>query len=161
MFSQTAEYALRSIVWLALTPESLVPTTDLAKATRVPAHYLAKVLQQLAAAKLINGRRGVGGGYQLARPARDITLRQVVAAVMPLDRITSCPMGVPCDNLCDLHRLMDSLTAEVLRVLDTKTVADLAEHRGGAPLCAAEPNGHAGHGAASTAGLTIDRVPAN
>lgn len=158
MFSQTAEYALRSMVWLALTPESLVPTTDLARATLVPAHYLAKVLQQLAAAGIINGRRGVGGGYQLARPARNITLREIVVAVMPLDRITACPLGIPCENLCDLHHLMDSLTAEVLRVLETRTLADLAESRGrGVPLCGAALDGHNGHGAA----LTIDRLPAN
>ena len=71
MFSQTTEYALRAMACLAMYPDDLVATPTLAEQTKVPANYLAKVLQQLAAAKLITGRRGVGGGYRLARPAGD------------------------------------------------------------------------------------------
>lgn len=138
VFSQTTEYALRAAAQLALTPESLVPTGDLAKATRVPAHYLAKVLQQLSAAKVITGRRGVGGGYRLARAAQEITLRDVVTAVSPIQRITACPLGMPCERgLCPLHRMMDSVAADVLKALDGKTLADLAEGHPGwdGPLC--------------------------
>ncbi len=71
MFSQTTEYALRVMAWLALSPDLLVPTLTLADKTKVPAHYLAKVLQQLASAELVTGRRGVRGGYKLARAAKD------------------------------------------------------------------------------------------
>jgi Rrf2 family nitric oxide-sensitive transcriptional repressor len=81
MFSQTTEYALRAMVCLAQTPDELVAAPALARHTGVPANYLAKVLQQLAVAKLITGRRGVGGGYKLARAASGITLLDVVEAM--------------------------------------------------------------------------------
>src|SRR5262249_779585 len=62
VFSQTTEYALRAMACLALAPDELVPTSVLADKTKVPANYLAKVLQQLAGGGLIRGRRGVGRG---------------------------------------------------------------------------------------------------
>lgn len=86
MLSQTAEYALRAMTCLALADARLTPTPELAEATRVPANYLAKVLQQLAAADLITGRRGVGGGYRLARSADTISLLDVISAVGRLER---------------------------------------------------------------------------
>ena len=61
MFSQTTEYALRAMACLALRPQQLTSAIALADQTKVPANYLAKVLQQLAGAGLIDGRRGVGG----------------------------------------------------------------------------------------------------
>src|SRR5690242_12596824 len=94
MYSQTAEYALRAMSCLAVTPAHLMPTGTLADLTKVPPNYLAKVLQQLAASGLITGRRGVGGGYKLARPPAAITLLEVINAVCPVQRITTCPLGL-------------------------------------------------------------------
>jgi Rrf2 family transcriptional regulator, nitric oxide-sensitive transcriptional repressor len=81
MFSQTTEYALRAMVCLAQSPDDLVAAPTLARHTGVPANYLAKVLQQLASAGLVNGRRGVGGGYRLAKPPGQITLLDIVSAM--------------------------------------------------------------------------------
>lgn len=87
MLTQTAEYALRAMSCLAAAPlTDLVPTTVLAERTRVPSNYLAKVLQNLASANLIVGRRGVGGGYRLARLPAEITLLEVIETVSPVRR---------------------------------------------------------------------------
>lgn len=142
MFSQTTEYALRAMAWLALSPNELVPTITLAEKTKVPSHYLAKVLQQLSAADLVTGRRGVRGGYKLAKPAAEITLTNVVRAVSKLERIKVCPLGIATHgvNLCPLHRMMDAATAAVMDLLDEKSLADLLNQPGmSTPLCAAMP----------------------
>lgn len=142
MFSQTAEYALRAMAWLALSEDELVPTATLAEHTKVPSHYLAKVLQQLAQADLITGRRGVRGGYRLSRPPSKISLRDVVSAVSPLERITTCPLGLKSHgkNLCPLHTMVDQIIEQVLKVLDDHTLADLLNKPGSPrPLC--EQNG--------------------
>lgn len=52
MTSQTAEYALRAVVWLASQPERALNTRQISAATQVPAGYLSKVLQALARAGL-------------------------------------------------------------------------------------------------------------
>lgn len=141
MYSQTAEYALRAMSCLAMRPEELVPTPVLATQTKVPANYLAKVLQQLAAADLITGRRGVGGGYKLARPAEKISLLEVINTVSPVERIESCPLGLPNHGpfLCPLHRRMDQAAAAVIELFGGVTLRDLlADPMANRPLCDAE-----------------------
>jgi Rrf2 family transcriptional regulator, nitric oxide-sensitive transcriptional repressor len=138
MFSQTTEYALRAMACLAMKPAELVPTPVLAEQTKVPANYLAKVLQQLAAAKLITGRRGVGGGYKLARPAADIRLLDVINSVTTVTRIQSCPLGLAThgSRLCALHRKADEAAAAVIEVYNGVTLHDLImDPNPNKPLC--------------------------
>ena len=141
MFSQTVEYALRAMACLALDPETRSASAALAERTQVPADYLAKVLQQLAGAGLIEGRRGVGGGYRLAAKPEDINLLDVINAVEPVKRITSCPLNLPNHgpNLCPLHRRMDEAITGVIKVFDNNSLKDLLLSEdgqlGSVPLC--------------------------
>lgn len=136
MLSQTTEYALRAMACLAQTPNELVPTGTLAERSKVPANYMSKVLQQLAAADLITGRRGVGGGYRLSRSPGQISLLDVVNAVGEVRRIQSCPLGREGHDagLCALHRKEDEAAAAVIKVFEGSTLADVA-CSGGRPLC--------------------------
>src|SRR5690606_692202 len=121
--------------------DQLVPTPELARQTRVPSNYLAKVLQQLAAANLIRGRRGVGGGYRLTRPASQITLMDVVGAMGDLKRIETCPLGLPNHgaNPCPLHRRLDEATARVIETFNGVTLQHLvSDGQSNLPLCDAE-----------------------
>lgn len=140
MFSQTTEYALRAMACLAMRPNDLVPTPVLAEQTKVPANYLAKVLQHLSGAKLIKGRRGVGGGYKLARPASEIRLLEVINAVTVVSRIESCPLGLSShgSNLCALHKKVDEAAAAVIKVYNGVTLHDLlTDPNPNKPLCEA------------------------
>lgn len=137
MFSQTTEYALRAMSWLALSPDRLVPTGQLAERTKVPPHYLAKVLQQLAAAELIVGRRGVHGGYKLTRAASAITLLDVVRSVATIERITACPLGLENhgSNLCALHRRIDDAAKVLIETYGGVSLQDLVSQPDRKPLC--------------------------
>lgn len=138
MFSQTTEYALRAVAWLALTPDALVPTSVLAEKTQVPPHYLAKVLQQLSTSKLVLGRRGVRGGYRLARPPGSITLLEVVRAVAQVERIKECPLGLSshAGRLCPLHQRMDAAAKSLIEIYGSATLGDLVSGRSDIrPLC--------------------------
>ncbi len=138
MFSHTTEYAMRAMAWLALSPDRLVPTMTLADKTKVPPHYLAKVLQQLAAAGLITGKRGVRGGYRLSHPAERITLLDVVRSVAEVNRITTCPLGIESHgpNLCPLHRKADAAAKAVIDIYGSSTLRDLVNEQGApTPLC--------------------------
>lgn len=138
MFSQTTEYALRAMALLAYSPGQLVPTTTIAEESKVPPTYLAKVLQMLASADLIVGRRGVGGGYKLAKPASEIKMLDVINAVEPVKRITTCPLGLSDhgSNLCPLHRKMDLAAKQIIELFEGITLNDLvSQARGSRPLC--------------------------
>lgn len=141
MLSQTTEYALRAMACLAYEPGTLTPTPRLAKLTKVPSNYLAKVLQSLAQADLIVGRRGVGGGYRLAREASEITLLDVVSAIDPVERITECPLGLPNHGatLCPLHDCVDQAMAKMIESFGSLSLRDLvASGHGSRPLCDVE-----------------------
>lgn len=92
--SQTAEYALRAVVWLAGHAEAAMGTPEIARSTRVPPGYLAKVLQLLGRGGLVTSAPGRKGGFRLARSAAEISILQVVNAVDPVERIRRCPLGI-------------------------------------------------------------------
>lgn len=138
MLSQTTEYALRAMACLALTADQRVSSSALAERTQAPPDYLSKVLQSLTAAGLVDGRRGVGGGYRLAHAPGDVQLMEIINAVGPLERITTCPLGLKThgSNLCPLHRKMDEAVAAVTGIFENVTLADLLNQPGkNTPLC--------------------------
>lgn len=144
MFSQTTEYALRAMACMALEPDRLMPTPLLAKLTRVPPNYLAKVLQQLAACGLITGRRGVGGGYKLVRPPAEVNLLQIVNAIGgsggggELKRVRTCPLGIAAHDsvMCPLHKRADAAAAAVIAIYEGTTLQDLlTDSSPNRPLC--------------------------
>ena len=80
--NQGVEWAAHCAALLAVLPPGVaVPAVKLAEFHDLPAPYLAKALQQLAAAGIVTSVAGRRGGYQLARPAADITLLDIVEAV--------------------------------------------------------------------------------
>ena len=138
MFSQTAEYALRVVAFLAGAGEKAATTREIAAGTRVPEGYLAKVLQSLSRAGVVRSQRGPGGGSVLARPAEDLTIYDVVQAVDPIRRITSCPLGLKSHGsvLCPVHRRLDDALALVERAFRGSTIAGLlTEPSRSKPLC--------------------------
>lgn len=138
MFSQTVEYALRAVVYLAGKPGEPSTTEEVAEATKVPAAYLAKILQGLVRAGVVRSQRGVGGGVMLARPAAEVTILEVVNAVEPIKRIRTCPLGLASHgvNLCPLHRRLDAALAMVEEAFGGTTLAEvLNEPSDSVPLC--------------------------
>lgn len=127
MISQTAEYALRAIVFMAEKHGQADTNRRIAAATKVPAGYLSKVLQGLSRAGLLVSRRGLGGGFSLAKAPEDMTIFEILEAVEPLPRIHTCPLKIKAHgtNLCALHRRLDEVTAQVEKTFRETTVAEL------------------------------------
>jgi len=108
MLPKTAEYALRMVASLAGGAGGAFSADVIAEQTKVPRRYLHKVLQDLVRAGVVQSRPGPGGGYSLARPADEISILDVVNGVAPLERIRSCPLGLPAHtSLCPLHEQLD------------------------------------------------------
>jgi len=142
MISQTAEYALRAVVWLASQPEGSARSTGaVAAATKVPRGYLSKVLQALGRAGLVTSTAGRAGGVLLARSAEEVTVLDVINAVDPVRPIVTCPLGIPGHgtNLCPLHRRLRDAAASVHTALAGTAIADLLEEaESSQPFCEAK-----------------------
>jgi Rrf2 family protein len=142
MISQTTEYALRAVVWLAANPEKALTAQQIAEATRVPAGYLAKVLQGLSRAGLLHSQRGLGGGFTLARSPASLTMWEVVQAVDPLRRVRSCPLGFEAhsEQLCPLHQQLDDAIAMIEKTFGGCKISKLIDpSHPCSPLCAYLP----------------------
>ena len=128
MFSQTTQYAIRAVVILSYLRQT-GPTGNLllAEKAKIPPSYLAKVLQGLVKAGIVESRRGAKGGFSLLRDPDEITLLDVVNAVEPIPRIKGCPLGLEthAEMLCPVHARIDQAMAEVEAVLSSATIAEL------------------------------------
>ncbi len=124
MISQTAEYALRAVVFLADQNESTT-TQVIAEHTRIPAGYLAKVMQMLSRGGLVVAQRGIHGGFVLAESPEELTILSVVNAVDPVRRFYECPLGLHGIHLCALHRKLDEAAQAIQDTFGDTTVADL------------------------------------
>jgi len=141
MISQTAEYGLRAIVYIASRPDEPQTAQQIAQATSVPIAYLAKILHGLAKAKLINSQRGPHGGFTLRTAPGDLSVFDVVEAIDPLARITECPLGLNahCEQLCPLHKRLDDAAALVESAFRGATIAELLTDPSPARMLGAEP----------------------
>ena len=138
MISQTAEYALRAIVYLAMNPERGFTTLQIAAATKVPPAYLSKVMQALARADLVRSQRGCGGGFALSKKPSEISTLEILNAVDPIQRIRHCPLGLQSHGttLCALHKKIDDATEIIERSFAETSIEDiLARPTHSIPLC--------------------------
>lgn len=116
---------------------------DLAERTALPQPYLEQILLALKGAGLVRSKRGVGGGYVLARDPGEITLGQIVSAVD--GPITAGDFGEPhtngaCDHegQCVLLDLWSEVGQHMRTRLDSYTLADMVDRARG--LRAATPS---------------------
>jgi Rrf2 family iron-sulfur cluster assembly transcriptional regulator len=141
--STRGDYASRALLSLALHAADHGPTSvrDLAERTGLPQPYLEQILLALKGAGLVRSKRGVGGGYVLARPADKITLGQIVSAVD--GPIVAGDFGAPhqngaCDHegQCVLLAVWAEVGKHMRSHLDSFTLADMVSQSRGwaAPL---------------------------
>ncbi|HWE57344.1 MAG TPA: Rrf2 family transcriptional regulator [Acidimicrobiales bacterium] len=143
--STRGDYASRALLSLALHAGQEVPTSvrDIAERTGLPQPYLEQILLALKGAGLVRSKRGVGGGYVLARPPAEITLGQIVSAVD--GPIQAGDFGEPhqngaCDHegQCILLAVWADVGTHMRRHLDSFTLADMVlRAQGGAPAAVA------------------------
>ncbi len=141
MISQTAEYALRAVVWLAVEPDKAIGTPRIARMTKVPPAYLSRVLQSLARAGLVKSNPGRSGGFRLTRSPNDISVLDVVNAVDPIRRIERCPLDIDDHglNLCPLHRRLDAAIAATERAFRETSIGELlTDPSTSRPLCSCD-----------------------
>jgi Rrf2 family transcriptional regulator, nitric oxide-sensitive transcriptional repressor len=141
MFSTTTEYALRSMVLLAMRRGSSQTAQQIAAETKVPIDYLFKVLNSLSRARLVQAQRGKGGGFSLVSDPADISILDVVQAVDPIKRIATCPLGLKAHGirLCPLHHKLDDAMRHIEEAFSSTKLADLIDESSPIrPLCAGQ-----------------------
>jgi len=125
--STRGDYAARALLSLALHGEDR-PTSvkEIAERTSLPQPYLEQILLAVKGAGLVQSKRGVGGGYVLARPPEQITLAEIIAAVDgPL--ITLMGEHDHCEGHCILQEVWVCVSDEMRQFLEGFTLAELVK----------------------------------
>lgn len=96
--STKGTYALRIMTDIALAGENNVTVSNLASTTNISEKYLEQIVGKLAKAKLLKSYRGTNGGYQLSKPPKEISLKQILQATEGSFKSVSClEDGAKCD----------------------------------------------------------------
>jgi Rrf2 family protein len=129
--TKKADYALMAMKHLAEHPDGgACSAKDVADSYGIPVEALAKILQRLVKAGLLQSQHGTKGGYTLARNARTITAFEVIRAIDGPLFITSCiTVRGECDQSerCTIREPLRRVNDSIEQVLRRITIADMKE----------------------------------
>jgi Rrf2 family iron-sulfur cluster assembly transcriptional regulator len=139
-------YAVMALADLALHAgdERAVPLQEVARRQEISLSYLEQLFARMRQAGLVMGMRGPGGGYRLARPARAVTIAEIIAAVNEPIKATRCEEGsaTSCmgkNGRCIAHNLWQEMGERIHGFLASVTLDDvIAQRFDGAAKMAAE-----------------------
>ena len=138
--SKRGEYGLRAMIELARVQQAqsarLVQIKDISEREKIPAKFLEQILLALKNAGLLHSKLGVGGGYYLARPPREISLGQIfrtldgpLAPIRCVSQMAYEPCGCPDEETFGLRLTMGDVRNAVADILDNTSLADVTKRQ--------------------------------
>ncbi len=139
--SKRGEYGLRAMIALAEPAEkSAVPQMmqikEIAEHEQISSKFLEQILLTLKNAGMLHSKMGVGGGYYLARSAKEISLGQIfrildgpVAPVKCVSQMAYEPCGCPDEETCGLRLAMGDVRNAIADILDNTSLADITKRQ--------------------------------
>lgn len=133
--SLRGEYALRALLVLGLNsgPE-VVPIQTISEAQNIPKRFLEQILNDLKSGGFVRSKRGVTGGYRLARPAEEITLAEVMRHIEGALAPVSCvserfyeKCSCPDEARCAIRSVMGEIRKAIVDIAERVTIAELCE----------------------------------
>lgn len=125
------DYGARGAIYLARQPaDTVVLVGEIARREGVPESYLAKLFQELSREGIVRSHRGARGGFSLARPAAQITLKEIVEAIE--GPLALCPCTSPVDQCsrqatCGLFPFLCEVQQQITTALDGTTLQAIAD----------------------------------
>src|SRR5437870_1884677 len=131
--SLRGEYALRALLVLGLSyKQSVVRIQTISQQQNIPKRFLEQILNDLKSAGAVESKRGVAGGYRLARPPKEISLASVIRHIEGALAPVSCvserfyeKCSCPDEARCAIRSVMKEVRDGVVNILENLTVADL------------------------------------
>jgi len=135
--SKKGEYALRAMIDLSLNYEQgTVQIRDIANREKIPEKFLEQILLTLKKAGLLQSRQGVGGGYSLIRPPKEISLAEVIRVIdgplAPLSCVSQWAyISCPEEKNCGLYSVMLDVRNAIAELLENITFEDVCKRTKG------------------------------
>lgn len=135
MLSNACKYAIRALLYLAIHSDqkTKIGAKKIAEELEVPQPFLAKLLRQLTANKLVSSTKGPTGGFFMKPENKEMSVWDVVGCIDGTAKFDACFLGLSnCDdkNPCPVHFIVSPFKKEILREFQDKTITMLVEEIG-------------------------------
>ena len=135
MLSKKTQYAFKALMYLAQnTDKGPVLIAEVAKKKKIPLKFLENILLELKKAGVLESKKGKGGGYYFAVPPAQVPVAKIIRlldgpiALLPCVSLNFYERCKNCDEKsCGLHDMMVSVRDATLKVLEKRTLADMAK----------------------------------
>lgn len=128
--SKLTDYGTVVLAHLAGSERRVCSAAEVSEATGIAPPTVSKLLKSLARAGLVNSTRGANGGYELARPAREISAASVIDALEGPVSITECSASDShCDyeDVCNVGNAWQRINVAIRRALEDINLVDLTK----------------------------------
>lgn len=134
MLSKKTQYAFKALMYLAQQEEKTpVLIAEIAKKKKIPLKFLENILLELKKAGILDSKKGKGGGYYFAVPPSQVPVAKVIRmldgpiALLPCVSLNFYERCKNCDEKsCGLHDMMVNVRDATLKVLEKRSLADMA-----------------------------------
>ena len=132
-FTKAEEYGIFGVLYLAgKQGNKVTPLSEISETQHIPEKFLAKIFQSLSKAGIIRSHRGVRGGFTLARPASEITVKDVLETIQGPYHLMKCLHDTEActedkADQCALREVVLLAEKKLVEVFEQYSVADLAE----------------------------------
>jgi Rrf2 family protein len=130
--SAKGEYAAKAVLSLSLKFPDVVTIQEIARRHRIPLKYLEHILLELKRAGILESRRGVHGGYTLARPPEKISVGEVLKVVDGrfsesgcADALEEASYVCPESESCGLKQVWEDVQGAMEKILFTTSFDDV------------------------------------
>lgn len=127
--SKKAEYALRAaLILAAAAPGRTLQIQELAESGAIPVKFLEQILLALKNGGLLRSKRGVGGGYQLDRPPRSISVGEIITIID--GSLSGLAQGIPTSGFpgaAGMHAFLEQADRRTNDLLHSQSLADVLE----------------------------------
>jgi len=131
LYSTTCSYAIRALCRLTIiNPDGYVRIQEVCEGSDLPSYFVAKIFRDLVRAGLLTSAKGRGGGYALARSAKQIRLYDIVDAIDGIHNYQQCVVGLAqCNDKqpCPQHENFKAIRQRILSYLNNTTLADMSK----------------------------------
>jgi len=136
MLSNTCNYALRAVVYLAMKEKENVRTgiKQISEELKIPSPFLGKIMQILAKNKILVSSKGPHGGFSLGRDANDIYILDIVKVIEGTEIFEKCFIGLEVcktdashKDLCPFHKKSGPVRDSLFELFSQQSIGHLAE----------------------------------
>lgn len=133
--SLRGEYALRALLVLGLNyDEKVLSIQSISAQQNIPKRFLEQILNDLKSLGVVSSKRGIAGGYKLARPPQFITLASIVRHIEGPLAPVSCvserfyeKCSCPDEARCAIRSVMKEVREAIVKILDHVTLDQLCD----------------------------------